>query len=189
MPTPVTRPRGIPVPYGEGRHPGIDYEIPAGTPIIAVSDGEVAATRIVYVIMKGKSYGFQSADKRSHEVVPIKQPSNCEGYGVIIQHGDHFMSGYAHLSNFFVDVGQKVRRGELIGLSGASFDGWQHLHFGLVKIGGRSSVYSDTYEPNDFWLGGKPQCFDPKQDYSKSSISEITHPIACGEHARLLKKR
>jgi murein DD-endopeptidase MepM/ murein hydrolase activator NlpD len=188
MPTPVTRPRGIPTQYGEERHPGIDYEIPRGAPIIAVSDGEVVVTRIVYVTKKDKTYEFRSEDKRSHEVVPIRQPSDCEGYGVMIQHGDHFTSFYMHLSTFVVDVGQKVKRGQLIGLSGASFDGWQHLHFGLVKIGGQASKYSETYEPKDFWLGGKPGCFDPKQDYSKFSEKEITHPIACGEYARSLRR-
>jgi len=28
--------------YGEGRHPGIDYEIPTGTPIIAAANGFVS---------------------------------------------------------------------------------------------------------------------------------------------------
>ncbi|MGD8502259.1 MAG: hypothetical protein PVH49_01525, partial [Syntrophobacterales bacterium] len=32
---------GAPVKYGEGRHPGLDYSIPKGTPIIACYDGKV----------------------------------------------------------------------------------------------------------------------------------------------------
>jgi len=34
-------PYGAAVPYGEGRHPGIDFDISIGTPIIACSDGEI----------------------------------------------------------------------------------------------------------------------------------------------------
>ena len=184
-PTPLTRGRGVPVDYGERKHPGFDYAIPEGTPIVAASDGEIVSTGVVYVVWKTNSYfdgRFEA--KRSQEVVPIKQPSDCEGYGVEIQHGDKFTSDYLHLSNFVVDVGQKVKRGQLIGFSGASYDAWPHLHFSLVKIGGRLSKYSDNYDPDDFWLGGKPQCYDPKQDYSSFSVTEITHPIACGEYAR-----
>ena len=36
-------PYGAPVHYGEGKHPGIDYDVRSGTPIIAATDGEVLA--------------------------------------------------------------------------------------------------------------------------------------------------
>ena len=59
------------VPYGSGRHPGIDYGIPIGTPIIAVSDGTV-----FYV---GKPYNDNGWGG---------------GYGVAIKHADQFLSVY-----------------------------------------------------------------------------------------------
>jgi murein DD-endopeptidase MepM/ murein hydrolase activator NlpD len=37
----VKNPYGVPVIYGEGLHPGIDFNINVGTPIIASSDGVV----------------------------------------------------------------------------------------------------------------------------------------------------
>jgi len=37
----VGNPYGAPVSYGERRHPGIDFDIRIGTPIIASSDGVV----------------------------------------------------------------------------------------------------------------------------------------------------
>ena len=38
---PLGRPHGDPAPYGEGRHPGIDFDIFTGKPIIACSDGDL----------------------------------------------------------------------------------------------------------------------------------------------------
>jgi murein DD-endopeptidase MepM/ murein hydrolase activator NlpD len=77
-----------------GFHPGIDYNIGSGTPIIAVSDGEV------FFIRKDISNGDE----------------------VVLEHGQHFNSNYAHLSKVFVKNGQLVKRGELIALSGATFE-------------------------------------------------------------------
>ena len=33
---------GVPVSYGEGKHPGIDYDISRGTPLIACADGTIS---------------------------------------------------------------------------------------------------------------------------------------------------
>lgn len=159
-------PYGAPVPYGEGRHPGIDFDIRIGTPIIAPSDGVV---------------------------IWIGEPDSKERYGggifVKIQHGDHFDTVYGHLSKVFVEEGQSLKRGQLIGLSGASNDGYAHLHFSICKIGGRCKNYSETYDPMKFWLGGKPQPFDPKKDYKHYSQRELTAPVASGEYAKELKDR
>jgi len=37
----ISKGYGEPVVYGEGKHPGIDFQIPVGTPIIAASDGRI----------------------------------------------------------------------------------------------------------------------------------------------------
>ena len=75
-------PYGASAPYGEGRHPGIDFDIPNGTPIIATSDGEV---------------------------VYIGEPAAKERYGggifVEISHGEYFKSLYGHLTRIFVEKG------------------------------------------------------------------------------------
>jgi len=152
--------------YGEGRHPGIDFDIPKGKPIIAVSSGKVE-----YV---GE---------------PCPNERHCGGFLVRIRHGDHFSSNYMHLSKVYVDRDESVKRGQLIGLSGASNSGYEHLHFGIVKIGGSGEMYSQTYDPNKFWLDGKPQCFDPSKDYSEYSQKGITLPIACGDYAKELKSK
>jgi murein DD-endopeptidase MepM/ murein hydrolase activator NlpD len=146
--------------YGEGLHPGIDYDMPIGTYIVAVSDG--------IVVFVGE---------------PYKDQVYGGGYAVLLKHADDFFSAYVHLSEVFVTNDQNIIRGQLIGLSGQSNTDYPHLHFGLIKNSKRGSgkYLSQTYNPNDFWLGGEPQCFNPNKDYSKYSFKEITFPVACSE--------
>ncbi len=68
-------------------HPGVDISAAQGSPVVATGGGRVAF-----------------AGTRS-------------GYGgfVEIDHGDGYQTRYAHLRNLRVRVGQKVRRGEVIG--------------------------------------------------------------------------
>ncbi len=60
------------------------------------------------------------------------------GYGNLIQiaHGNGFITFYGHLSKIFVQQGQKIRRGQLIGRVGATgrVTG-PHLHFEIRKNG------------------------------------------------------
>jgi murein DD-endopeptidase MepM/ murein hydrolase activator NlpD len=161
---------GAPVKYGEGRHPGLDYSIPKGTPIIACSDGKVVSIR-----------------ERNDPTDPGKG-----GFYVFLEHYDEvskpYYSVYAHLSEVFVSYFQTVQRGQLIGLSGESHNGYQHLHFGLVKTHGGGAYISNTYNPNKWGLdGGKPECFDPEKDYSKYPFGAITIPVACRKYKKILR--
>jgi len=159
----VGTPYRAPVSYGEGRHPGIDFNISVGTPIIAASDGDV---------------------------IYIGEPDPRERYGggvfVGVSHGEHFNSLYGHMTKVFVKEGESLKRGQLIGFSGASNNGYAHLHFGICKIGGGCKNFSETFDPKMFWLGGQPQCFNPTMDYSTYSQKEITIPVACEDYAKKL---
>jgi len=94
---------------GEGAmHTGVDISAPMGTPVHCAADGIVA-------------YSEYSA-----------------GYGrvVIVDHGNGMTTRYAHLSKFEVIPGQEIRRGEILGYSGASGRVTSpHLHF-EVRLGG-----------------------------------------------------
>jgi hypothetical protein len=79
-----------------------------------------------------------------------------------------------------------VKRGALLGVSGASNNGYAHLHFGVCKIAGDCINYSAAYDPAQFWLGEQPQCFDPSADYSAHPRTALTLPVACPEHAESL---
>jgi len=58
------------------------------------------------------------------------------GKTIIIDHGQNVFSMYSHLSNFSVSCGQKVTRGQKIGITGdTGWAGGDHLHFSMM-IGG-----------------------------------------------------
>jgi murein DD-endopeptidase MepM/ murein hydrolase activator NlpD len=83
-------------------HYGIDLRAPEGTPVHAAGDG-----RVTYA-------GWQS------------------GFGriVMLDHGRDVVTYYAHLSDFAVRTGSRVRRGETIGFVGRSGNATgPHLHF------------------------------------------------------------
>ncbi|NOQ73682.1 MAG: peptidoglycan DD-metalloendopeptidase family protein [Crocinitomix sp.] len=79
------------------------------------------------------------------------------GYGncIIIDHGFGYVSRYAHLSGFKVKKGDKVVRGQLIGLVGSSGKSTApHLHYEIEKNGKKidpvhffhSDISGDEYE-------------------------------------------
>ncbi len=97
-------------------HSGTDFRAKMRTPIVAANDG--------VVVIAGKRY--------------------FAGGSVVINHGQGVYSCYFHLSKILVKVGQKVKRQQLIGLSGKSgrVNG-PHLHFGL-------RLYSYAVNPLQF---------------------------------------
>ena len=85
-------------------HRGLDYSAKMRTPVAAINSGRVVLARPMYF----------------------------EGGCVIIDHGLGLMSIYMHLSKIEVAVGKKVRRGQIIALSGASGRATgPHLHLGV----------------------------------------------------------
>ena len=60
------------------------------------------------------------------------------GFGkhIIVDHGDNITSIYAHLDSIWVEVGQEVQPGDIIGYEGST--GWStgpHLHFQINVFG------------------------------------------------------
>jgi murein DD-endopeptidase MepM/ murein hydrolase activator NlpD len=90
-------------------HNGIDFSAPKGTPIYSTGDGVV-------------------------EVVK----TDFGGYGknIIINHGFGFTTRYAHMNEFAVKRGQKVKRGDLIGYVGNTGSSTApHVHYEVKKDG------------------------------------------------------
>lgn len=98
-------------------HPGIDIGAPKGTPVYAADSG--------YVIVAGwdqerVSYGFM----------------------ILINHGNGFITRYAHLSAFNVEVGDSVKKGQIIGRVGSTGNSTgPHLHFEIIKDGAHRNPF------------------------------------------------
>lgn len=95
---------------GTDFHPGIDIANDIGTPIIATADGVVT------------SAGWNSG-----------------GYGnmVDIDHGNGIMTRYGHAVRVAVNVGQEIKRGQVIAYMGSTgFSTGPHLHY-EVRINGQ----------------------------------------------------
>lgn len=94
-----------------GGHNGIDYGAAEGTPVQAAADGKVIAAQ-------------RGSGTRSF------------GNYVKIDHGNGFVTLYAHLSRWTVSTGTQVKSGQVIGYSGSTgFSTGPHLHFQLEKNG------------------------------------------------------
>ena len=89
--------------WSTGKHTGVDFAVPIGTPVLAVADGKITKANW------GRSYG--------------KQVVQAVGGGFVI---------YAHLNNVRVKPGRRVKRGDIIGESGNTGNSTgPHLHFEL----------------------------------------------------------
>jgi len=85
-------------------HQGLDFRVPTGTPVAAMNSGTVLLARFLYF----------------------------EGNCVVIDHGQGLLTLYFHLSEFKVKEGDRVKRGQEIGLSGGTGRATgPHLHVGV----------------------------------------------------------
>lgn len=117
-------------------HHGVEFQNAFGTPVHAAGDGVVV---------------FADADKS----VKFAPWTNFYGNLVVIEHKDAVYTLYAHLSVVSVQVGQRVRAGELIGQVGMTGGATgSHLHF-EVRIGGDYTEYFSTQNP-ELWLIPQP---------------------------------
>jgi murein DD-endopeptidase MepM/ murein hydrolase activator NlpD len=89
--------------WSSGKHTGVDFAVPVGTPVLAVADGKIENASW------GKAYGKQVIQK-------------VDGGWVI----------YAHLNALRVKPGATVKKGQIVGESGNTGNSTgPHLHFEL----------------------------------------------------------
>ena len=90
-------------------HQGVDYTVPVGSRVFATADGKVKE---------------------------VKTSKTTSGRYIIIDHGSGYETQYSHLSRIDVKKGSKVKRGDIIGLTGNSgLSLSPHLHY-EVKFNG-----------------------------------------------------
>jgi hypothetical protein len=162
-PPPIMTYYGARVRYSDLKHPGIDYRMVAGEPVIAGSDGYVSG-------------------------ITWDHKSTASGQNAVVIRHWGYDAHYAHLEDVFVRYGDLVKRGQLVGTISFRAEPTPHLHFGLAQFDSNSMVYSNTFDPDKFWLGGKPQCFDPEKDYPNTDSKWQTLPVPCGEYKNTLMR-
>lgn len=114
--------RSHPLFGGTHFHSGIDIEAPYGTPVRATASGIVRCAGWDFVA--GNGYGIQ----------------------VEIDHLYGYVTKYAHLSRVAVQVGQKVKRGDVIGYVGSTgYSTAPHLHYEVM-------YHSTKLNPKNFLL-------------------------------------
>jgi len=103
-------------------HNGLDFGCPAETRLCAPADGVVINSEL------HKSYG---------NIVKIK-------------HNGGYFTLFAHMNKCLVKVGDAVKTGDLIGLSGMTgFSTGPHLHFGLQSV-------KEGTKPYNYYIDPKP---------------------------------
>lgn len=92
-------------------HHGVDYLIPEGTAVFATADGVVQS---------------------------LSEKNTTHGKAITIDHGNGYQTSYSHLLDIRVKKGQKVKRGDIIAMSGNSGLSFApHLHYEVIFNGMR----------------------------------------------------
>ncbi|MEJ1242366.1 M23 family metallopeptidase [Chryseolinea sp. T2] len=112
-------------PFHKGmyNHPGVDFAAPRGSAVFATAPGRV---------------------------ITVKKTSLAAGYGnyIEIDHGNGYVTRYAHLDAVDVRRGQRVYKGKVIGSSGNSGGSVApHLHYEVIKNG-------EAVDPVNYLLEG-----------------------------------
>lgn len=107
-------------------HRGLDIATPTGTPFFAVTGGlvQIAGVDPAYSdpLVKLRHYrpGYQSC-----------VPAGC------------YHSLYLHISQWVVGAGETVEKGQLLGYTGASSSGFEHMHFEVRD--------APSFDPHSSW--------------------------------------
>ena len=87
--------------------------------------------------------------------VIVSQRSSSYGEYVVISHGSGNTTLYGHMSTRKVSVGQQVRQGDIIGITGSTGNSTgPHLHFEVVENGKRVNPLSHGADPRMGYLTG-----------------------------------
>lgn len=120
----------------------LDFNLPEGTPVLAARDGVVV-----------------SAEDSFRTGGPDRAFLARANY-VRIVHADDSIATYSHLAygSLRVGIGDRVRRGQSIGLSGATgYASGPHLHFAVTRLELQNGSFVAVSVPIRFQIG-KPPC-------------------------------
>jgi murein DD-endopeptidase MepM/ murein hydrolase activator NlpD len=108
-------------------HSGMDFTAPTGTDVFATGNGVIKE---------------------------VKSARRELGNHIVIDHGFGFQTVYAHLDGFNVRVGQKVKRGDVIGFVGSTgLSTAPHLHYEVLVNGNHTDpalYYFNDLTPEEY---------------------------------------
>ena len=141
-------------------HRGFDILIPARTPVLAAAAGVVSRVSV------SLRFGREIAIDHDRAVDGIR-----------------LQTRYFHLAEQVVAEGDGVRRGQLIGYSGASGMAgvYPHLHFEVHRLDDTNpGATLRVLDPQLFWVDGPGQitCFDRDRGFRRSP-ARLTYPAPC----------
>ena len=155
---PITQEYGVVIPgvtYNNKPHTGIDYGCPEGTDVYASADGVVK---------------YAEFDKTGF------------GNTIIIRHNNGKATLYAHLSKIFAYVGQTVKQGNAIGLSGSTGNTTgPHLHF---EARAQWNDWRSHFDPMDLPLmnfsdasAGDPEQLKGADSFQPGDLMKVSAPL------------
>jgi murein DD-endopeptidase MepM/ murein hydrolase activator NlpD len=140
-------------------HPGYDWDLSTGTPVLAAADGTVED-----VVVSGTGYGNR----------------------VVIEHDNGYRTIYTHFRvndpahgapAFNVVEGQQVEAGDVVGWSGSTGNSTgPHLHFGVYRgpcVAGNGDIYENNVTDPFGWRGPNS---DPLLDFP---LPDHGHTATC----------
>lgn len=141
-------------------HKGFDMLVPYRTPVIAAAEGVVAR------VSTSLLYGRQ---------ILLDHARGDAGYRI--------QTRYFHLTEQVVGAGEPVRRGQLLGYSGATGMAgvYPHLHFEVHRLDeGEPAAAAGYLDPQLFWVDGvgRVTCYDAARDFDPEPV-RLTYPVPC----------
>ncbi|QFG12254.1 endolysin [Arthrobacter phage Racecar] len=101
-------------------HTGIDFAVNVGTPVKVIGNGTVVWADWAHKLSASNQWLIAPA---------------YAGICVLVDHGNGYISVYAHLSETALNIGNKVTVGQVIGKSGnTGLSSGPHLHFEIIKL-------------------------------------------------------
>ncbi len=149
-----------------GAHAGVDFGDLVGGPVLAAADGLV-----VSIVDRPTYYDRDTC-----------------GRGVLLSHSEFARYAvYCHLSQVSVTIGQRLKRGDIIGAVGTTgfAERWAsrlppHVHMELCAdwcpSGHADGNLRGTEDPLAITVG----CFDPKKSYPNDRLV-LTYPTRCSD--------
>jgi len=135
-------------------HLGVDWHLPIGTPIVAIANGNVQAAI---------PETDPASGARGNTVIQTVE----HGYA-LADPGEMITASYTHLQSFNVAVGQRVRRGDVIGYLGQSGPnvGSPHLHLNVMSSRGSAAITDP--------ITGAPTGFLYRYDFLQLLLGDMT---------------